>query len=149
MESNTNVTFDGHIYLRKSEVWNKLKQVADSYPQGSLEREIWNDACQLVEDISPTWAHWIVYGRASSADTMWEKSRKCSNCQNDPSYSEVENFCSGCGKPMNGIVLEEPCEYYSKKLGCPMCKRTSEECHCNGDVDYFEIGRDWRASHRR
>ena len=79
MENNTNVTFDGHIYLRKSEVWNKLKQAADSFPQGSLEREIWNDACQLVEDISPTWAHWIVYGRASSADTMWEKSRKCSN----------------------------------------------------------------------
>lgn len=149
MENNTNVMFDG--YLRKQEILEKLRRMANTFPYGTLERDIWNDACRFIEDIHPTWAHWIMYGRASSADTMWEKSYKCSECEADPSFSELDRFCSCCGKPMNGIVTYEPCEYFNKKLGTSICSHRTkeEECHCNGDVDYCEIGRDWRASHRR
>lgn len=146
MENSTNVTSDRLVYLRKNEILDKLKQTANSYPFGSLERDIWNDACQLVEDIQPTWAHWVACGRASAADMMWEKSRKCSCCGNDPSYSEVENYCSGCGKPMNGIIIEEPCVNYSKKFGIPMCKHILTDCSCDGNVDKCEVGRKYRAT---
>jgi hypothetical protein len=138
-------------YLRKQDVIDTLKRYVNSFPYGTLERDIWNDACRAVEDISPTWGHWVVYGRASSGDSMWEKSYRCSECKEDPSFSDYNDFCSCCGKPMNGIVTYEPCEYFTRKLGVAMCKHSSEEteCYCNGDVDNCEIGRRNRAAYRR
>ena len=131
--------------LNKKDILTNIAWIINSYSPGSLEHDIWTDAYNLIEDMTPTHAHWIVYSRPSSADSYWEKSQKCSNCLSDPSYSDTDNYCSNCGKPMSNIVFNENCEYFYNN----MCSYFHDVCSCNGDTDKCEIGRRNRAAYRR